>query len=803
MRFVLDEMREENLAELVGYAHVKKHVSRKGLARLSFEDAGRFVSVRVPGLFHTRLSRRLAARFPRPAARTAVLRHLEPSEASAGSDLRRVAVGSASIGFLVGAVHATWVFARQPFVLEFQAGSSATYAEKALAVVHASAIEGLGFGALGLVLGILALVGTRAGADGGRFAGRFALVAGAFVVWASLARVAEDLLPFLSTPAVLLLDLVGFAAVLAGLVLHRALVRRMPWGPATTAGADTSTSLVGVACAGAALSLVIPLITAGGWRRPGSLVGAAAVLLVSIPLAAGLARFVRPLVARLGGRLAVGPLFPRPLAWGLGGGLLLSAVGTAPLFRVTAVPGEAAYSRIAPPSTNADVQGPNVVLVTIDTLRADRLGCYGYGRPTSPFLDSLAEEGARFDDPVAPAAWTKPSTGTLLTGLYPSRHGALYHGSRLGLPDGEEALAEAFRARGYVTAGFVSNPNIKAVFGFDRGFDLYFDSPVEDTLTLACLRTTLTGRGLTDLLRHQFNWKYENDVVEMNRHALAWLRRNHEARFFLYLHYIDPHIPYSPPGRYRREFARDHGFPIHNRRKELVGGDLYDAEIRYVDDGMSALVDELRGLGVWEDTLLVVTSDHGEEFFEHGVLGHGFSLFQPVVRVPLLMHGPGIPAGRVVTEPVQLLDLPATLLDLARTGTDRLGDGRSFAGALGDEPWEPEAHYFLENEFGQGDADHRAFVLTGVRRGRWKLVLTERNAFFPPDATGREALYDLASDPRERHNLIREDRVRDVVEDLLGRLQRHSVFLAENGARDVPPTALAPDVEASLKALGY
>ena len=204
--------------------------------------------------------------------------------------------------------------------------------------------------------------------------------------------------------------------------------------------------------------------------------------------------------------------------------------------------------------------------MTVDTLRADGLSCYGYPRPTSPFLDSLAESGTRFADPVAAAAWTKPATGTIFTGLYPSRHGALYHGSSLQLPEGERTMAEAFRQAGYVTAGFVSNPNVKAVFDFDRGFDVFFDSPVEDTLTLACIRDTWFGRSLMELLRHQFNWKYENDVRQMNRHVEGWLAKNGDERFFLYVHYIDPHIPYDPPSPWREEFAQDHGFVTFEKR---------------------------------------------------------------------------------------------------------------------------------------------------------------------------------------------------------------------------------------------
>jgi arylsulfatase len=482
---------------------------------------------------------------------------------------------------------------------------------------------------------------------------------------------------------------------------------------------------------------------------------------------------------------------------------LLGAVAwTAAHWQLSPLRGAPTYPTLSPRPAG---DGPNVVLVTVDTLRARNLSCYGYPRPTSPFLDSLAAAGARCADASAAAAWTKPATGTILTGLYPSRHGALYHGSLLHLPEGERTLAEAFRERGYVTAGFVANPNIKRVFDFDRGFDVYFDSPVEDTLTLASIRGSWFGGLLMTLLRHQFNWNYENDITGMNRDVLAWLDANHGQRFFLYAHYIDPHIPYDPPARYREEFAQDHGLALFNERKRKVGIDLYDGEIRYTDDGMKALVDRLRALGVWENTLFVLTSDHGEEFFEHGVLGHGFSLYQEVVGVPLVFHGPSVPPGTVLEEPVQILDLAATLLSLAGDDVERFGDGKSFHARIeagGDEPVGP---LYLESEFGQDDSNHRAFVFSGVRSGRWKLVLTEENQFFPPSDPryAREALYDLVSDPSERRNLFREKEHEALVARLLDELRRHAQFLQDEGFRDIAPAALTPEVEAGLRALGY
>ena len=233
-----------------------------------------------------------------------------------------------------------------------------------------------------------------------------------------------------------------------------------------------------------------------------------------------------------------------------------------------------------------------------------------------------------------------------------------------------------------------------------------------------------------------------------------------------------------------------------------MGIDLYDAEIRYSDDGLAQLAGHLEELGLWENTIFVVTSDHGEEFFEHGVLGHGFSLYQGVIHVPLIAHGPGIAAERRVETPVQIVDLAATLTDLVGLG-DHMGDGVSFARALQEGAWSHDRLLYLENEFGQTHESNRDFVLNGVREGPYKLVLTEFNAYFPPEDHGGQALFNLDVDPGETENLITSEEHRPIVERLLERLLAHSHFLSETGFRDVEPAVLSADLTESLKALGY
>lgn len=718
--------------------------------------------------------------------------------------LRRTTIALALSAFALGGARAAWTIVPRTHVLDFAAGEPSPWSEKLESVVQSAALEGLGFLAVGLFLGLTAallarlLPGLRARPLG--FGAALTLAGGALFGWVDLAWIATDALDFLTRPQLLALNAAAFALFLLVLWVYERLVRLCPW----TRGSRLTTAVASLAGAWAASQVGLRVVRGveGGWSDPATLAQAALAAAASVPLAALAARALARPVDFLGARVARGPLVPRPVTLVLGAALVLASAWTLARGALSPLDEAPRYARL--PAREAQ-QGPNVVLITVDTLRADHLSCYGYERPTSPFLDTLAAAGARVADAVAPASWTKPSTGTILTGLYPSRHGALYHGSSLHLPEGERTLAEAFQQRGWVTAGFVANPNVKAVFDFDRGFDQYFDAPVQDTLTLASLRTSAFGRMLMRLLRHKFNWNYENDIASMNRHVLAWLEANHDARFFLYVHYIDPHDPYDPPAQYREQFARPAGLALFNERKRRVGIDLYDGEIRYTDDGLKALVEALKAHGVWEDTLFVLTSDHGEEFFEHGVLGHGFSLYQEVVHVPLILHGPGVPPGVVIEEPVAVLDLPATVHELAGGEGGRFGDGHSFAARLRGAPPQDPAALYLESEFGQTDADHREFVFSGLRHGPWKLVLTEENKFFPPSVPryGREALYHLGDDPDESRNLFHREELSPRVAEWLELLRGHAQFLSETGFRDIPPAALTPEIEAGLRALGY
>jgi arylsulfatase A-like enzyme len=430
---------------------------------------------------------------------------------------------------------------------------------------------------------------------------------------------------------------------------------------------------------------------------------------------------------------------------------------------------------------------PNVLLVSIDTLRADHLGSYGYARETSPFLDGVAESGVRFDTAFSTSSWTLPAHGSLLTSRLPHGHGADHAGARLhaSVP----TLAEVLRGAGYRTAAVVSWFYVSRRYGFDRGFE-HFEERLPEAESLA-----ESARAA--------------EVVDA---AMRWLDTADEP-FFLFVHIFDPHIHYDPPEPFASMFDPDYEGSIDGRletlrpyisgrgaaAKTLAQRDrdhveaLYDGEIRYVDAQLERLFSGLDA-GVRARTLTVVTSDHGEEFGEHGSMeGHQWTLYDEVIRVPLLLRGPGVEAG-VVDALVSTLDIAPTLLDLLGVAAPDSFAGHSLRPLLAD------GAPVRELVFAETRRMNRRFALRDPRR---KLVYTQpgRTPFGEPIQGGFE-LYDLVSDPAEQRNLWPEERLtaRPLVADL-------EAFMAQIG-RDsgAPPpdrVEFGRDERDRLRALGY
>ncbi|QDU84483.1 Choline-sulfatase [Planctomycetes bacterium Pla163] len=727
--------------------------------------------------------------------------------------LRTIVLRSTGLAWCLGGALAARHLSTVKHVREFQAVTAepAGAAERISAWFQRTTVETVGFGVVAALAGLVALALARG--DRRRTFGTFFCLVGGLWAWVRHgAYYAEELIPFLSPSQLAVLSLVGWGAAGAGALVAAGIARRLPYAK----GANEALTGLG---AGLVVALGSEL-----WRASVAAPGGSLKSVTSIAILAGVALLAPLVAAPLGALLQpLRSLFPASdgssRAHWLTGRVLpalvvLTVIVGAGLRASTPALPAPVYPRLASarPAPAADDRAPrNVVFVLIDTLRADALGCYGYERPTSPRIDALAAAGTVFEDVSSPAPWTKPSTASVLTGLWPSRHGALKHGSQLRTPEGMTTLAEEFAGAGFATAGFVSNPNVKADFDFDRGFDEFFDKPVDDTTAQAALRDSIFGRLLIAVTRHQFNWKYANDIFAMNRHVESWLRTNADEDFFLYVHYIDPHTPYAPPARWRREFAQNHdGFPVHNERRQLVGRDLYDAEVRTSDEGLAQILDLLDELGIADETLIAITSDHGEEFNEKGMFEHGYSIYQAEVFVPLILNGPTVAAQRVDV-PVNTVQLPATLLDLAgvRPSGSPPNEPLVFGDAPSLGPWarggaaSEGAKNFVENEFNMGQAPVPDFIHQGIREGSWKLILTEKSRFRPIDTYPFEELYDLATDPGETRNLFYDEEQEDRVERMMGRLKAHRTFLESMGLRDGATKDLSADELEMLRMLGY
>lgn len=286
---------------------------------------------------------------------------------------------------------------------------------------------------------------------------------------------------------------------------------------------------------------------------------------------------------------------------------------------------------------------PNVVLISVDTLRADHLGCYGYDKPTSPNIDALAANGTRWTAAYAPAPVTVPSHATMLTGLYPKDHGALENGMSMNAEP--ETLAERFKAAGYETHGVISQYLIKAKFGFARGFDTYDD-------TFKREHTSIQYRGVVGVGIDTEGEEFDQKATYATDKASAVVAAA-TAPFFLFVHYMDPHNPYLPPVEFAARFSAGVLDERDNQRA------LYDAEIAYTDHEIGRLLAALP-----ENTIVALVSDHGEGLGDHGEGYHGEHLYDTTTRVVFILNGPGVPKA-VNDEPISLVSLKNILLNAA------------------------------------------------------------------------------------------------------------------------------------------
>jgi arylsulfatase A-like enzyme len=417
-----------------------------------------------------------------------------------------------------------------------------------------------------------------------------------------------------------------------------------------------------------------------------------------------------------------------------------------------------------------------VVLVSIDTLRADHVGAYGYSRATTPNLDAFAKEGTVFEDAMSPSPWTLPAHASLLTGLYPGRHGVVTHESRL--PASVSTLAEAMGKSGFITAAVVNSHRLSPHYGLQKGF-WKFRYVAEEA------GQREPGSAITD-------------------QAVHWLKRYAGERVFLFVHYYDVHSDYASRPEFEELFLRPYEGPADgttrglraHRTGELRYGaadaerlvDLYDAGIRQMDHELSRLFAAIQAHAGASGALVMVTSDHGEEFLERGGVLHGRTQFQEMLHVPLVVHGPGVPRGRRIETPVSLVDVPPTLLRLAGIEPPSGLDGEDLSNLLGPAP---PAHLSRRALFAAADhQDDRFDERHAVRRGSFKLHA---------DRAMRETrLFDLDADPGEERDLSAERP--DVRRDLGAHLARYGELARPSASAT---GAISPEDRARLESLGY
>jgi arylsulfatase A-like enzyme/Flp pilus assembly protein TadD len=391
----------------------------------------------------------------------------------------------------------------------------------------------------------------------------------------------------------------------------------------------------------------------------------------------------------------------------------------------------------------------NVILISIDTCRADHLSCYGYPRGTTPNINEIATEGVLFENAISPVPLTLPAHASMLTGTIPSYHG-IHDNEGYKLGPSNISIAEVLSQAGFTTGAIVGAFVMDSQFGLDQGFESYND---------------------------EFEEELEKNVItqrrgsEVNRFAMDWLTEHKDERFFLFLHYYDPHSRYEPPEPFLTSYYSN----------------LYAGEVAFTDYCIGQVVEKLKEFGLYDSTLIIITSDHGEMLGEHKELTHGYYIYQSAINIPLVIKLPGRNAPRRINDLVGLVDIVPTVCSLLELEIPPGIQGRDISGLLrGKKSAEQARHMYCESMY---PTRYKGNSLLGVITEGWKYIQTTR-----PE------LYNLGSDPGETNNLIKQEpqqarilqsRLKEILEQTLGKI--------ENGGR----VELDEEDRRRLESLGY
>jgi len=382
--------------------------------------------------------------------------------------------------------------------------------------------------------------------------------------------------------------------------------------------------------------------------------------------------------------------------------------------------------KIKPSSTD---EFPNIILISIDSLRSDHLGCYGYKRNTTPNIDKLAEEGVTFENAISTTSWTLPAHISMLTALSPEVHQVIRDGVRLSKK--ATVCAEVLKDAGYLTAGVVSAPYLYSEFGFNQGFDLY------DDYTIYYASNRESHQGITS--------------PKIHKRVTKWLEKNHRNSFFLFIHYWDVHYDYNPPPPYdtmfdpdykgkitAENYERNHRINPSMRKRDLEHIiSLYDGEIAFTDSYIGKLLEYLNQLSIYDKTMIILTADHGDEFFEHGRKGHRKNLFDETLKVPLMIKFPSNEwKGKRIDRQVQIIDIVPTFLSYLSFNWDANVQGKNLMPLIHRETDEPEPPRFADL--------HGWFKCVRTNQAKYLLNVDRRKRF---------QLYDLENDKGEQDDI--------------------------------------------------